>query len=588
MSLRKPWPYACAILALLVFAAARLSTAQAPAPAPPSAAPAPTPQTVPQRAAQGTEPYPLFGESIEVRVVNVEVVVTDKKGNRVPGLQAGDFRLVVDGKQRPIQYFTEIHEGGAITPTAGTAGETASVPGVPSLEPGGRVGTSYLVFIDDVFSVAPRRNEVLKGLKASLSQLGPDDRMAIASFDGRHIQMLATWSNSAAMLGPAIDQAMGNRAHGLDRLSELQTFEASQRLVMTTPELGINLMDDHLNLEEIDYASRLTDQLRGVVAAAVSTMRAFASPPGRKVMLLFAGGWPYSPAEYTRNDVTRPLISREVPGGEEIMAPLVETANKIGYTLYPVDVPGLQEQLPDASSDLLDTGAPGTGGGFAATLTTREREDKQTLMNVAAQTGGKALLNSFRLKALAQVKDDTRSYYWLGFTPDWKGNDKSHKVKVEVLRAGLEARARESFLDNSRRSEVGMMVESAMLFGNPAGSSMPIKLGHPEASGRREMVVPVTLAIPVAAFTMVPLNGRYATQLELRIGALDERGRRSDIPVIPIRFSTKEQPAQGRYLAWPMDGPLKVKLRQTPQHLTFAIFDPLSNKITTAEADVKP
>ncbi|MFY9825785.1 MAG: hypothetical protein WAM82_30705, partial [Thermoanaerobaculia bacterium] len=40
-----------------------------------------------------------FGESIDVRVVNVEAVVTNRKGGRVPGLTAADFRLLVDGRE---------------------------------------------------------------------------------------------------------------------------------------------------------------------------------------------------------------------------------------------------------------------------------------------------------------------------------------------------------------------------------------------------------------------------------------------------------------------------------------------------------
>ena len=38
------------------------------------------------------EAPPVFGEELEVRVVNFEVVVTDRKGNRVSGLKPEDFR----------------------------------------------------------------------------------------------------------------------------------------------------------------------------------------------------------------------------------------------------------------------------------------------------------------------------------------------------------------------------------------------------------------------------------------------------------------------------------------------------------------
>ena len=43
--------------------------------------------------------------------------------------------------------------------------------GLPSLAPGSPVGTSYLVFIDDYFSVTQRRDEVLRSLKDDLGRL---------------------------------------------------------------------------------------------------------------------------------------------------------------------------------------------------------------------------------------------------------------------------------------------------------------------------------------------------------------------------------------------------------------------------------
>jgi hypothetical protein len=67
------------------------------------------------------QPLGLFGERIEVRVVNVEVVVTDRQGNRVPDLAVQDFRLRVDGQDVPIEFFTEVRGGQAIAP--------AEVPG---------------------------------------------------------------------------------------------------------------------------------------------------------------------------------------------------------------------------------------------------------------------------------------------------------------------------------------------------------------------------------------------------------------------------------------------------------------------------
>jgi len=93
------------------------------------------------------------------------------------------------------------------------------------------VGTSYLVFIDDFFSLANRRDGLLRSLKDQLSRLGPDDRMAIVAFDGRKVEMLSSWSNSVRQLSSAIEKAIGEPAQGLARVAEQRSFDSSRRLI---------------------------------------------------------------------------------------------------------------------------------------------------------------------------------------------------------------------------------------------------------------------------------------------------------------------------------------------------------------------
>ncbi|MES1246025.1 MAG: VWA domain-containing protein [Acidobacteriota bacterium] len=528
---------------------------------------------------QPSEPASAFGEQIDVRVVNVEVVVTDKQGNRVTGLGPGDFRLRVDGKEAPIQYFTEVRGGQAIAPEEAGSGQSAAVSGLPALAPGSPVGTSYLVFIDDYFSIAARRDEVLRSLMDSLGRLGPEDRMAVVAFDGRKIDMLSNWSDSDRALHRGFQEALGRQAYGFQRLAELRAYESSRRIVAGT--LGTTDsragFANRVDLEELSYMELIADQVQRSVTAAVSTMRGFAAPPGRKVMILLSGGWPFSPADYVVNNPNRPILNREVPTGEKLLAPLVDTANLLGYTLYPVDVPGVESTGPDASE-----GAPRDN-----LLNLREQEVHAALEYAAKETGGKALINGLRSEALSTAESDTRSYYWLGFSPDRQRNDKRHDIQVEVLREGLRVRSRDNFFDLARNTEVSMMVESALLFGNPPGAaSMPIQLGKPVAKGRREIEVPLSLAIPLSSMTVVPLDGKHVAELELRISVLDEKGNRSAVPVIPIRLTADKPPAEspGQYVRYDTT----LKMRKIRQHLIAAIYDPLSGKITTAEADVVP
>jgi len=132
---------------------------------------------------------------------------------------------------------------------------------------------------------------------------------------------------------------------------------------------------------------------------------------------------------------------------------LVDTANRFGYTLYPVDVPGVE--TPPMPTDVRNQAAfvPGDPRtGFVSSGW--EASAHEGLMALARWTGGKAALNSARLEALSLLVDDTSSYYWLGFSPTWKGDGRRHSVHLEMRRKGLEVRSRGSFID-LKSGEVG-------------------------------------------------------------------------------------------------------------------------------------
>src|SRR2546421_9089798 len=57
--------------------------------------------------AQKQPPLPGIGESIEVSIVNVDVFVTNKAGQRVHGLTQNDFDIYENGVKQPISNFAE-------------------------------------------------------------------------------------------------------------------------------------------------------------------------------------------------------------------------------------------------------------------------------------------------------------------------------------------------------------------------------------------------------------------------------------------------------------------------------------------------
>jgi len=523
-------------------------------------------------AAAPPETPTYFDDSIDVRVVNVEAVVTDKDGNRVPGLTAKDFRLVVDGKPVDIEYFTEVREGEAkgAEPAAGQV----PAPAEPRSVASGSVRTNYLVFIDDYFAVERRRNEVIQSLRDTVTKLGPDDRMAIVAFDGARLTMLSSWTGSQAGLQRAFDQALARPARGLDRITELRRYYSDQSLasqvVGDANPLDLNVRSPGLSLQQTAYGDMLLRQVQSEISGVVSTLRAFAMPEGRKVMLLLAGGWPMSVQTFITDGAGVP--SKLLADGEEVFRPLTNTANLLGYTIYPVDVPGVEASGADSSSL-----AGVAGGGLG-----REQEIEASLHFVAKETGGKPLLNSNRTTALASAATDTRSYYWLGFSPSWQRNDKRHAVKIEILKPKLEVRSRNGFLDLSKKAEVSMLVESAINFGGlPGAAPLPLRIGAP-VKGKKGMEIPITLGIPADIMTAVPVGNKYATKLELRIAASDERGNASDVPVVPLDLTSDHAPVAGKFVKYET----KVTLRGKAQQLVVAVYDPISGKLASARGTV--
>ena len=516
------------------------------------------------------QPSDSFGEVIDVRVVNVEVVVTDKDGTRVTGLKPGDFRLRVDGKEVPVEFFTEVADRQAVPPAAGqpVAGAAA----------GGTVGTWYLVFVDDFFALAPHRNQVLEMLRNDLSRLGPNDRMAMVAFDGGRLQMLSSWTNSPADLSRAFSTAMARPARGPLRSTELREMLNNEKFTAATedpyadgaPSLNNRILNYGMSLSEKAYGSTLARQLQAEVSAVVSAMRATSGVPGRKVLLLLSGGWPFSIQSYIRGEEDTSL-TRELPDGEELYRPLTTTANLLGYTLYPVDVPGIQAEAAGTGET-----PGGSGGRF------RELEIEGALSFLAEETGGRPLMNTQRANVLEVAETDTRSYYWLGFTPTWQGNDKPHQVEVQLLRQGLTARYRNSFLDLSKQASTSMLLESALLFGNlPNAIPMPVRVGAVQRK-KASTEVPLTLALPVSAFTVVPLDGKHRAKLELRFVATDDQGNRSDIQTLPLELVSDKEPKAGGYVKYET----KLTIKGQPRHLVLATYDPLSGKIATAQADL--
>ena len=279
----------------------------------------------------------FFGEEIDVRVVNLEVVVENRDGERVPGLQRDDFRILVDGEEADVDYFTEVADGR-------TRNGRDRTP--PAVGEGGAVATNYVLFVDDDHSLAAFGRPVLYGFRDGLAELPSRDRVAVIVQSRNRLELLSPFTTDrnatrtalaelddggrfggvlrstrfhrdvfgATAAGPSgnpvavlSERRVPGAAGGLASLGRSDVWaegpvnsdtDAAEALAYGTGAGRISSVG--LLLDRMSPDS-LADQAMGAVLerdlslsvnAVISTMRSLEQPEGRKVLLLLAGRWP--------------------------------------------------------------------------------------------------------------------------------------------------------------------------------------------------------------------------------------------------------------------------------------------------------
>lgn len=138
-----------------------------------------------QKKNQEPEPQRIV-EVLDVRIINVDVIVTDKKGNFVPNLTADDFTILENGVPKPISNFYEVQ--GSIAKNV--IGEEPAPEAAPAPAPAARKEIPEemkrrIIFYVDNLSLSPfNRNRVFQQMKDFVTQvMRPGDEAMIATYN---------------------------------------------------------------------------------------------------------------------------------------------------------------------------------------------------------------------------------------------------------------------------------------------------------------------------------------------------------------------------------------------------------------------
>jgi VWFA-related protein len=395
---------------------------------------------------------------ITTQLVQVDVVVTDKKEQHIEDLTEGDFEMLVDGKKQQLTHFSHISL--PAIKREFTAKKKADAVITPESMPTRQIAPEdvrrTIAFVVDDMGLSPPSmalaRETLKTFVAEQMQDG--DLVAIIR-TGSGLGMLEQYTSDKRILYAAIERLIWNPL-SRDMMPSFADTSGADEMDAAQAEQHADQQAVADSFAEFQDTSFTTGTL-GATSFVVRSLRNF---PGRKSVILLSDGFRIN--SRTNNDDNTNQVLRSLDN-------LVELANRSSVVIYSIDAKGLQPFMPGANVG----GRPSATAHSDALQTAQEA--LEGLNYLSHETGGFTVVNTNDLNiGVQEALYDQQSYYLLGFDPeDGKFDQRRHSIKVKVNRPGLKVRTRSGFFgvsDSEGASEApaapktrGQQILSALL-----------------------------------------------------------------------------------------------------------------------------
>jgi VWFA-related protein len=536
------------VLALVLFAGA---------PAPRFAQQANKPQDPP--AAQANQDV----VRINTQLVQVDAVVTDKKGKHVEDLTEADFELLVDGKKQPLTHFSRVSLPAVKREPA--AKKKADLTLAPESMPTRQIAPEEVrrtiaFVVDDLGLTFQSTSLVRETLKTFVKeQMQEGDLVAIIR-TGNGLGTLEQFTSDKRILYTAIEKLMWNPL-SRDMMPTFDDTSGSFEADESAAEQQAEQQAVSDSFEEFRDTSFTTGTL-GAINWVVRNLRFL---PGRKSVILLSDGFRINPksssaGSMSANDNSAELIMQSLRN-------LIEQANRSSVVIYSIDAKGLQPYMPGASAG----GRPSASAHTDALQSAQETLEGPSFL--AQETGGFAVFNTNDLNiGIEEALYDQQSYYLLGFDPDDEKFDrKRHSIKLKVNRPGVKVRTRSGFfgIDESEREQErreqpktrGQQILSALL--SPLGKhELSLRMTPYYFNSSKEgPLVRALFHIDCSKLTFKDgPDGQKQLNLDLAAFIFDEEGAPIDLAArrLNLNFDEKQyQQAMTYGLAYRADFPVR-------------------------------
>ena len=455
-------------------------------------------------------------------LVEVDAVVTDKKGQVVRGLTQADFQLTEDGKPQPIVQFAFV---GLPEPTdepqEAHPVQTDVVTNIPTAD------SRLYVIVLDSFHVDATRSTVVRKLARQFVEknLGPRDTAAVVAFGS--LAANQPFTSDKTLLTTAIEKFVGRKAQSA-------TVNAANDALLRPQE--VHTAEDSESDARANDARIMFESLKQVCE------RLGTSQGHRRSVVLFSEGVDFDTSDFIgadsrpgqRGDGLMHQASKHASDVVQAQQDMLIAARRANVALYTVDPRG--NTMGD--ENLMQSQISVTLGTLAET-----QRGQGTMRSFASETGGLSVVGTNDITAgFKHIVDANSDYYVLGYVPAATLDGLYHRIVVTMKSADLEVTARKGYyaVADGTTSKTGPATDAAptsTIKGMTSdmrtilGSQLPVVGLRLRATGgalriqRDGMLVSFVVELDTTALPFSEQNGRLSNDIELAYVAMDPAGK---------------------------------------------------------------
>jgi VWFA-related protein len=474
--------------------------------------------------------------TLKTRLVNIEVMVKDKKGKYLTDLKAEDFTVFENGVRQKVEFF-DPPLAGSIEATTSTPAQTKPIP------TSGAPANILSLVIDGQTTELANLKQVREGTIKYIRERITDTDMVAVFGVGHDLQLLQSFTQDKAKLIAAVEKAYTLTAANRN----LERNDTAEQIARLRDELsglpGGNLPQSPAAAAQGSAAARAmiasraleqfiklraqlsVQQARPILAALAAICEAQRIIPGKKTVVLFSQGF-----------TTSSILDWQVQS-------TIDLANRANVAIYIIDSTGLTGGDPQSGAFV----SSGALGGVAATGSPEGRSkavggesvfdnvrhegikrEQDILYRISGDTGGEFMKGNNDIgKGLERIDQDIRARYTLAYYSTDANFDGSYrKLKIEVHKPDTHAITRAGYYAIGDDDIVLLSVEDKKLLtrlaeaeNNPA---LPLFVElSPFRTSEGRYVVPLSLEVPSTAVKFDQKGDKQFLQLDV-LGVIRE------------------------------------------------------------------